>query len=123
MARILVADDDELVRSFIRLALEAAGHEVREAADGSAALMLIRERAPDVLLCDVFMPGTDGLETLRRVRKESPGVPVVMMSGGGFTGELDLLEVAQALGAAYVLSKPFTIEELLGVVNAALGKR
>ena len=72
MARILVIDDDALLRRVIRVALEAAGYEVIEAGDGTAALRVYREHGADLLLVDLFIPEPDGLEVIRTVRAEAP---------------------------------------------------
>ena len=121
MVNILVADDDSLIRHLVRALLEAEGHQVTEAADGVEAIQAARACPYDVVLCDVFMPRQDGIQTLRQLRQELPGLPVVSMSAGGFGGKVDMLSVATLLGAAGVLPKPFNRADLLGVVARALG--
>jgi CheY-like chemotaxis protein len=86
MAFILVEDDLPFLRTFARRVLETAGHEVVEAGDGSEALELYRGRPADLVLCDVWMPGMNGLDLLRALRRECPGVRFVAMSGGGIGG-------------------------------------
>ena len=83
MASVLVADDDALIREWVRFVAEAAGHEVIEAADGEAALALARTRRPDVALLDVRMPGRDGLDLTRAVKGDPTlaGTRVVLLSG------------------------------------------
>src|SRR6266480_7062891 len=85
VARILVMDDDELLRGALRVVLEAAGYEVIEAADGDAGLRLQREQAADLVLVDIFMPERDGLEVIRALRAEIPEPKIISMSGGGQT--------------------------------------
>src|SRR5882724_4831199 len=91
VARILVMDDDALLRGALRVALEAAGYEVLEAGDGDAGLRLQREQGADLVLVDIFMPQRDGLEVIRALRAETPQTKIVAMSGGGQTGQIEVL--------------------------------
>jgi CheY-like chemotaxis protein len=120
MARILVMDDDDLLRGAIRVILESAGHQVIEAADGAAGLRLYREQGADLVLVDIFMPERDGLEVIRALRSEAPKAKVVAMSGGGSSGRIDLLEAAAGLGAFRALWKPFHPRDLLTAIDALL---
>src|SRR5713101_5042302 len=95
MARILVMDDDGTLRGAIRVALEAAGYEVLEAADGHAGLRLQREQGADLVLVDIFMPEQDGLEVIRALGAEHSQPTIVAMSGGGRTGQIEVLEAAE----------------------------
>jgi two-component system, chemotaxis family, chemotaxis protein CheY len=122
VSRILVVDDDALLRGVIRVALESAGYDVIEAGDGSAGLRLYREQGADLLLVDLFIPEPDGLEVIRAVRAESPDAKIIAMSGGGNL-KLDLLAAAQAFGASRALWKPFVPSALLGAVRDVLGER
>jgi CheY-like chemotaxis protein len=121
MPRILIVDDDPILRTAIGLMLEGTNFEIEEAADGRSALRILRARPADLILCDVFMPEKDGLEVLREVPREFAGIKVVAMSGGGaFHGTVNLLPLAACLGAAGVLHKPFEQAELLKVIRQAL---
>lgn len=117
--RVLVVDDDENICRVVQRMLEAAGYAVDVATNGREALTKL---SPDVavVLSDVLMPEMDGIEMLRRVRKEAPHAKIISMSGGGIQDKEHVLEIAQRLGAAKTLSKPFTREELLGTIDAAL---
>src|SRR6266481_3540044 len=84
MARILVVDDDAPVRTTVRLLLERGGHDVVAAADGRSGLKTIEAERFDLLIVDIFMPGMDGLETIRNVRSRLPDLPVLVMSGSSF---------------------------------------
>jgi CheY-like chemotaxis protein len=121
MATILIIDDEEMIRRTLRLGLEMAGHQVWDAGDGAEGLRLLRRHEVDLVCCDLFMPGQEGLETIRQLRAEFPEVKVVAMSGGGFNGTLGLLSVAQKLGATRLLPKPFTLGRALAVIQEALG--
>lgn len=121
MARILLADDNAELRTVTRKVLERAGHEVIEAADGAQALTLHRTTPADLVITDVYMPDTDGIEATIRLTQEFPGVPLIVMSGGGYVGRDDILKIAARLGAHHTLPKPFSNEELMAAVEAALG--
>ncbi len=121
MAQVLVIDDDDSVRTTVVRALERAGHEVRSARNGKDALRVLAESRPDLVLTDINMPEMDGIEVIGDLRSRTPSIPVVAMSGGGELPKELLLRTAGALGAVRSLPKPFTVEELLGSVDLALG--
>jgi DNA-binding response OmpR family regulator len=123
MARILVMDDDALVRHSLRALLEAAGYDVIEAADGKAGLRLHGEQGADLVIVDISMPEQDGLEVIRTLRTEIPRPKIVAISGGGQTARSDMLTVAAAFGASRTLRKPFEPRELLAVIRDLLGER
>jgi CheY-like chemotaxis protein len=118
--RILVADDEPAMLAAVHVVLEAAGFEVSEAPDGLAALRLCRTQSVDLVLCDVFMPNQDGLETISALRQQNPSLKIVAMSGGGSVWTSGVLATAQQLGASAVLHKPFTGKQLLAVIRQAL---
>lgn len=120
MGRVIVIDDQEPIRRIVRSALERAGHDVLEAGDGERGLELLASHTADVVLSDIFMPGMDGIQMLRQIRKQFPSVKVIVMSGGDSRGMLDLRRDAELLGAVKSLSKPFTTHEIVAVVNSVL---
>jgi CheY-like chemotaxis protein len=120
MARIIVIDDNDAARGTMRRVLEKAGHEVLEASDGNAGLKLLAEIGVTLVITDIFMPGQDGIVTLRRIKKEFPGVRVIAVSGGDSTGRIDLRKDAELLGAARTLRKPFAPAELRRAVEETL---
>lgn len=122
MARVIVIDDQEPIRRIVRSALERAGHEVLEAGDGELGLQLLERHAADVVVSDIFMPGMDGIQMLRQIRKQFPDVKVIVMSGGDSTGMLDLRRDAELLGAVKSLPKPFTTHEIVAIVNSVLNR-
>ena len=81
------------------------------------------QRAPDLVITDIFMPGHDGIEVLLELRKAFPTLKVIAMSGGDGRGVLNLLEDAELLGADRTIPKPFTPGELIAAVNDVLGER
>jgi CheY-like chemotaxis protein len=119
MASILVIDDNEPVRGFLRAVLEGQGHRVTEAGQGRLAVQLLRQSSFDVVLTDIYMPDCDGLEVIMTLRREFPSIKIVAMSGG--SGDKNLLVVARQLGAHDVLEKPIDIDHLLGSVAGVLG--
>jgi CheY-like chemotaxis protein len=121
MARIILIDDDAAVRGSTRRLLERAGHEVREASDGEAGLDLLAQAGADLVITDIFMPGQDGIVTVRRMRKEFPQVKVIVLSGGDSTGRMNLRRDAELFGAAASLAKPFESGDLLRTIREVLG--
>ena len=121
MSRILIAEDHSKVRETIRRTLVAAGFEVREASNGAEALQAFRSQPADLVLCDMFMPDQDGLETIKVLRREFPAVKIIAISGGGSVG-MDMLPIARHLGAIEILYKPFAAADLLAAIELALQK-
>jgi two-component system chemotaxis response regulator CheY len=121
MARILVVDDEPLVRDTLRLFLESVGHEVIEAADGDRALALYPAEQPDLVISDLVMPVRSGLETIEELRRMNPAVRILAISGGARDGSVDHLDAARRRGAAAVLAKPFGRATLLDLVGRMLG--
>jgi DNA-binding response OmpR family regulator len=115
--RILVVDDNADLRSTIQALLQADGFEVAVAGNGEAALALHRSSPADVVITDLFMPDKDGIETILELKKLSPKVKIVAMSGWTSTQGSDYLRVAREIGAAVTLQKPFDPQELSRVVR------
>ena len=124
MANILIVDDDPAVQIAIRLMLEQAGHQVTVAGDGRKGPALFETGPFDLLFLDIFMPGMDGLETMRHVRARAPSIPIIVISGRAITpdayAEPDFLKMATKLGAIAGLQKPFRLEALLAAVDGCL---
>lgn len=119
-ARILVIDDDPAVLSTVRRILERAGHEVLDAQDGREGLSLARREDPDLIITDLIMPEMEGIETIRTLREELPGVKIIAVSGGGAMGPGTYLTDAEILGADRALAKPFTPAQLVDLVESLL---
>jgi CheY-like chemotaxis protein len=120
MPRILVVDDNASLAHTVRRVLERDGHEVRVAGTGLEGARRFQEQAPDLALLDIHMPEMDGLELLVQFQAIAPKMPVIVMSGGAQTRDLDLLKDALVLGAFATLAKPFSLGELLSVVARGL---
>ena len=115
--RVLVVDDDRRLRDMLRRALESAGFEVDSAEDGGRALAAISQRAFDLVVLDVLMPGVDGLGVARRLRQRGDATPILMLTARD--GVPDRVAGLDA-GADDYLVKPFSIDELLARVRALL---
>ena len=122
MAKILIVDDDSAVQATIRLLLERAGHSVAVAGDGRKGLAIFEAGEFDLLFLDIFMPGMDGLETMRFVHQQQPLIPIIVMSGRPIDRDLgpDFLTMATKLGAVCSLQKPFKAAALLAAVTGCL---
>jgi two-component system response regulator (stage 0 sporulation protein F) len=118
MATILIIDDDDLIRVLLRSALEAAGYEVTEAANGRQGLELYRYRRTDLVITDIVMPEMNGLDMLLELTREFLHAKVIAISGAG--GEKNVLDVAKLLGSRQTFQKPFCIPHLLGAVRYEL---
>src|SRR5215510_11153817 len=114
--RVLIVDDDESLRESLELVLAAEGFEVLGAADASGALERVEASAFDVILCDVRMPGMDGMELLPQLARRMPGSTVIMMSAYGSD---DLAIEAMSRGAYDYLTKPFRPSEVVLTIRKA----
>jgi DNA-binding NtrC family response regulator len=115
MLRILAVDDDITVMRTLERLLRSRGHAVDTAGSGEAALSTVRAIRPDLVLLDVQMPGIDGLETLERLGREAPSVPVIIMTG---MNDVDTAVRAFKRGAVDFVSKPFDEAKLFGAIDA-----
>ena len=120
MARILVIDDNEMVRDILSDLLEAEGHEVRTATEGRAGLALLADFMADIVITDILMPGQEGIETIQELRVNNPDTKIVAISGGGTRYGLSFLDMAEKLGAHATLSKPIDAKELAALVERLL---
>ncbi|HEX3603762.1 MAG TPA: response regulator [Steroidobacteraceae bacterium] len=122
MAKILIAEDDDVVREFIVRALNGDGHDLIETADGASALDALTQSNGefDLLLSDVKMPGVDGIELALATGRRHPDIAIMLM-----TGYADQRERAHGLDALVhdVLSKPFSVDQIKGAVREALVQR
>jgi two-component system response regulator MprA len=116
--KIMVVDDERAVRESLRRALELEGYEIDLAADGGEALARLNgDDQPDVLILDVLMPGIDGLEVARRVRRDGNRIPILMLTArDAVENRVEGLDA----GADDYVTKPFALEELLARVRALL---
>lgn len=120
MYRILIIDDEEMIRRILRRMLEVEGFEVIEAPDGRAGMMLQRESPVDLVITDLIMPEKEGLETIKELREEFPEVKIIAISGGGWLEADPYLVTAKRIGADRTLAKPMERKSLLAAVRELL---
>lgn len=120
MAQILLIDDDDLLRGVLAKALVHAGHVVIQAADGQQGVELARATSVDLVITDLIMPVQEGVETIVKLRRERPALPIIAISGGVTHSKL-YLEIAAKIGARRILAKPFTPQELLAAIDEVFG--
>lgn len=118
--RILVVDDEESMRFFLRRALSRRGFEVDAAPDGPSGLALFLESRPDAVLLDVRLPGMNGREVLERIRATDPAVPVLVMTG--YASVEDAMGAMWA-GATDYVRKPLRADDVAGALERALAAR
>ncbi|SDR81734.1 response regulator [Opitutus sp. GAS368] len=118
MARLLLIDDDELLREVLAEVLTSVGHTVTQAADGRSALA---HPGIELVITDLVMPGCEGLETIAALRQKRPGLPIIAISGASTNSQI-YLKMAAQLGAHRALSKPFEFAELLRLVDELLAR-
>jgi len=116
---VLVVDDDPAVRELLSRALTAAGYLVDLAVDGASALVRLGEKAYDLMITDLKMPGQDGLSVIREARRTSPALPVIVITG--YSTEAAAIEAIN-LGVAGYLTKPFRLPRILAATARALGE-
>jgi DNA-binding response OmpR family regulator len=120
MTRILLIEPDPPLREIVGRMLADAGYEVVPAKDGVEGLRLWHAGQTDLALTEVIMPETGGIEVMLKLRTFAPTLPIVAMATE--VREIELLAEVQLLGSIALLTKPFSVAELLATVRAALGR-
>lgn len=115
MPKILLIDDQDSVRTVLRIALERDGYDVEEAVNGRQGLALYGKQPADLVITDITMPEMNGLDLMVELARQFVNVKVIAMSG-----EINVLAVAKQLGARETLQKPFEIDTFLGIVRDEL---
>jgi CheY-like chemotaxis protein len=123
MARVLVIDDDAAMRRMVVRTLSAKGYDVAEAENGQDGLEAMERAKPAVVITDILMPKTEGIETITKAKERFPKTKIIAMSGGGISRNLMFLDVARALGVDATLAKPFRPAELVEAVARVLAAR
>lgn len=118
MGTILVIDDEASIRNLLREVLERAGHQVMEAHDGKQALALYHQHRPNLVIMDLLMPETDGLEATLQLSREYVDTKIIAMTGA--QGDRNFLDVAQLFGACRAFEKPFDLKKMLHAVEEEL---
>jgi CheY-like chemotaxis protein len=117
---VLIVDDDEVIRSLLRLTLPDEGYDLVKAEDGDQALQIIAARQPSLVLLDWRMPGTSGEGVLSALKQTYPEVPVIVLTA---EPEAKVRTLAESLGADVFVAKPFSPLQLLGSVERLLPER
>lgn len=121
MKKILIIDDDENVRRFLRIDLEEAGYDVCDAENGKVGLALAAKAPFDLVITDIFMPEKDGIETVMELKRNWPEIKIMTISGGArdFSNQ-HYLTIVKKLGADRCMEKPFTSSQLRAAVQELL---
>jgi YesN/AraC family two-component response regulator len=123
MARILIIDDDDQLRTMLRTMLEKVGYnDIEEAASGNMGMKLFRQDPFDVVITDIIMPDKEGIEMITELRRDYPQIKIIAMSGGGSVGPHGYLEMAKYLGAGRTLAKPFKQSDIIDAVQELLNE-
>ena len=107
--KLLIVDDQFGIRVLLNEVFEKDGYETMQASNGKQALKLVKDKEPDLILLDMKIPGMDGLEILREIKKMDVKSDVIMMTA---YGELEMINEAMRLGALTHFAKPFDIDEV-----------
>ena len=119
MATILLIDDDEMLRTVLAMALDMVGHVVLQAENGQKGMELLRTTSVDIVITDLVMPVQEGVETIMKLRRERPSLPVIAISGGVPNSYL-YLDLASKIGAKRILAKPFLPRQLVALIEEVL---
>ena len=120
MGKLLVVDDNSLVRYAISLLLRRSGYDVLEAKNGEEAEHILMENHVDLLVTDIVMEGIGGLEIIRKFRMTLPDIKIIAISGGGHLDAGEMLGLAGRAGADAIFRKPFDINEFLSKIEELL---
>ena len=112
--KLLIVDDQNGIRILLVEVFSSEGYQTFQASNGKLALDIVKQESPDLVLLDMKIPGMDGLEILKRIKKIDSKIKVIMMTA---YGELDMIQEAKATGALMHFTKPFDIDELRIVVE------
>lgn len=115
--KVLIVDDQYGIRVLLYEVFGKEGYETFQAANGREALEIVTKQSPDLVILDMKIPGMDGLEILKEIKKIDKGIKVIMMTA---YGELDMIKEATELGAITHFTKPFDIDELRLAVRSQL---
>lgn len=123
MAKILLVEDDNLVRDMLTQVLERASHQVTGAANGEEALQQLRKYQPDILVTDIIMPKKSGISLITEVKHSHPNLEIIAISGGGRLDPTGYLDLSESLGASMSFEKPIDNNALLMAIDLLLHGR
>jgi DNA-binding response OmpR family regulator len=120
MPGVLIVEDDKELREMLKLSLLRRNFTVLEAENGKAAITHFKPLITDLVVTDLIMPEEDGLKVVIKLRELKPSIKIIAISGGGKVGPGSYLNLAKALGADAIYSKPFSINELIAKIEQLL---
>ena len=122
MSGILIVEDDKDLREMLKSSLLKRKYTVLEASNGKEAFLRFKPSVVDLIITDIIMPEEDGLKVIMQLRELKPEVKIIAISGGGKAGPGNYLNLARALGADEIFTKPFSITNLLSRIDRILEK-
>ena len=120
MAKILLVEDDDLVRDMLAQVLKRAAHEVTTAANGEEATSILKSLNPDIMVTDIIMPKKSGITLISEVKNQHPKMEIIAMSGGGRLDPTGYLDLSESLGATVSFEKPIDNAALLMAIDLLL---
>jgi len=120
MPKILIIDDEALIRKMLKKFLEMNGFQIIVAENGSKGIALFNAHHPDLIITDIIMPEKEGLEIIQEIRKTNPHIQIIAISGGGAVDPELYLDLAKKFGAQHSFSKPIDNEKLLRTIKKIL---
>lgn len=121
MQKILVIDDDPAILRMIEFMLDGSAYQCVCFGSAKEGLASLDHMAVNLIITDIIMPEVEGIELILNARATFPNLPIIAISGGGRTNRMDVLHLAQQLGAAAVLPKPFTRADLMATIDKTIG--
>jgi CheY-like chemotaxis protein len=120
MPGVLLVEDDKELREMLKMSLKRKGFSVQEAENGKEAISHFKPLITDLVVTDLIMPEEDGIKVVIRLRELKPTIKIIAISGGGKIGPGSYLNLAKALGADAIYSKPFSIKDLVSKIEQLL---
>ncbi len=120
MPGVLIVEDEKELREMLKISLNRRDFTVLEADNGKEAIIHFKPLITDIVVTDLIMPEEDGLKVIMKLRELKPSIKIIAISGGGKAGPGSYLNLAKALGADAVYSKPFSINDLIATIEELL---
>jgi len=122
-ASVLVMDDDDSIRKLFIELLESQGYVVFTSDNGIDGMELLKKHPIDLVITDIIMPGKEGIEIVRELKRDYPEVKIIVMSGYTGIGQYDYLKYALTFGADSTFRKPFDVQEFMKTIRDLLGQK
>lgn len=120
MAKILLVEDDDLVRDMLAQVLKRATHDVQTASNGDEATEILKKSKPDIMVTDIIMPHKSGITLIAEVKGDHPNMEIIAISGGGRLDPTGYLDLSESLGATVSFEKPVDNSALLMAIDLLL---